>query len=310
MHADTLEAIRRSAAIPSMPLVATRCFEMTQDPNCNYDRLVELLSTDPGIAAEILRLSNSALFGVPRKVTALKQAVTLLGIKRLRDLVLTRYLVQRLDQSRKGLIDINYFWRRSLTRAVVASRLAEAAQPRHREEAFIGGLLAHVGVVVLAQAVPTAYKPIAEQYKPLGGRDWIAGEYNLLGVTHGEVSAMVLEDWSLPNEVTDAVRHQQTPADQLAADAPGRFVAPILGAADAIAALLCEAGNPQHAAEICIAAADRVHLSPAVLAQMLPLIEQDVEALAAMLRVDVIPNKVFSLIASQIVAQMSAPASA
>lgn len=309
MHAETLEAIRRSAAIPSMPLVATRCFEMTQDPNCNYDRLVELLSTDPGIAAEILRMSNSALFGVARKVTSLKQSISLLGIKRLRDLVLTRYLVQRLEQNPTQLIDISYFWRRSLTRAVVAARLADAVLPRRRDEAFIGGLLAHLGVVVLSRALPSAYAPIAAAYKPLGGDAWKQGEYNLLGITHGEVSALVLEEWSLPASLVDAVRHHQafTPPP---ADAPGRELVAVLDAADAIAAVLCEAGNPVMAAEACMAAADLVGLGAPVIVATLPLVEQDVEALAGMLRVDVIPNKIFGLIAQQITLNLAAPSGA
>ena len=66
MQSETLETIKRSASIPSMPLVATRCYEMTQDSNCDYNKLVDLLSTDPGIAASVLRLANSPLFGVTR----------------------------------------------------------------------------------------------------------------------------------------------------------------------------------------------------------------------------------------------------
>lgn len=112
MHGDTLEAIKQSAAIPSMPMIATRCYEMTSDPNCNYDRLIELLSTDAGMAADVLRLSNSALFGVTRQVTSLKQAVTLLGLRRIRDLVLSRYLVQKLRDARDELVNIHHFWRR------------------------------------------------------------------------------------------------------------------------------------------------------------------------------------------------------
>src|SRR2546423_22112 len=104
MHTQTLEAIKRSSTIPSMPLVATRCMEITQDPNCSYNDLVELLNTDPGIASDILRLANSPLFGVSRKVSVLKQAVTLLGVKRIRNLVLARYLVQSLEHAQTELI--------------------------------------------------------------------------------------------------------------------------------------------------------------------------------------------------------------
>lgn len=307
MQNETLEAIRQSAAIPSMPLVATRCFEMTQDPNCSYEKLVGLLSTDPGIAAEILRLSNAPLFGVMRKIVSLKQAVTLLGLKRTRDLVLMRYIVQRIDQSRTEPIDITYFWRRSLSTAVVASRLAEPLASRQREEAFIAGLLADTGVIVLAKALPSKYTPVASHYKPHGNDDWLELETRLLGVGHGEVSAMVLERWALPQILIDAVRHHHDPVESMPADAPWRMIAAIINAAGTIARALAEAQNPARAADTCVEAIERVGLAPSVLVDILPQVEADVSALAETLRVDVIPNKLFKLVADQIVANLGQP---
>jgi len=308
MHRDTIEAITRSAAIPSMPLVATRCFEMTQDPLCSFDKLVELLSTDPGIAAEILRLANSAMFGVARQVESLKQAIALLGLSRVRDLVLMRYMVQSLNRAKTDPIDITYYWRRSLTTAVVSSRLASATTSRKREEIFIGGLLADVGVVILTQALPSKYEPIASQYRPLGGDMWMNSESAVMEVTHGEVSAMVLESWSLPALLVDAVRHHHGPYDALPADSPARDVARMIGAAGAIAACLCEAQDPARAATRCIDAMSPVGLDPAVLSEMLPNVQNDVESLAETLKLDVIPSRTYRLIAEQIARKLLAPA--
>lgn len=293
MHAETLEAIRRSAAIPSMPLVATRCFEITQDPHCDYDALVGLLSTDAGIAAEILRLSNSPLFGVARKVTSLKQAVGLLGLRRLRDLVLTRYLVQRLDDSKDDALDLAYFWRRSLTTAVIAARLSDVIAPAERDQAFMAGLLADVGVVVLLRALPSRYRPIAEHYRPLGGEGWIAEEQRLLGVGHAEVSAVVLEEWRLPESLVNAVRLHHAPASS-------DVLAPIVGAASTVARVLCEAQDAATAADECAAACESVGLGLDALARCLPEIEGDVKSLAEMLRIEIVANRIFHLIAEQI----------
>lgn len=305
MNCDTLEAIRRSAAIPSMPVVATRCFEMTQDPNCHYDKLVDLLATDPGIAAEVLRLSNSPLFGVMRRITSLKQAIGLLGLKRLRDLVLTRYLIQRLDENRSDLLDISYFWRRSLTTAVVAGRLAESILPAQRDECFMAGLLADVGVPVLARALPSVYAPIASAYKPQGGDDWRSAEHVALKVSHAVVSALVLEEWRLPESLVSAVCLHHTPTTDFPADAAGREQAPVVSAAGEIARILCDAGQPPTAAQQCVAAMESAQLDCGLLTPVLPLVESDVESLASMLRVDVIPNRIFKLIAEQIAANLT-----
>lgn len=307
LQSETLDAVRRSAAIPSMPLVATRCFEITQNPECSYDQLVELLGTDPGIAAEILRLSNSALFGVARQVTSLKQAIALLGLKRLRDLVLMRYLVQRVDEARSELLDLAYFWRRSLTTAVVAARLADTLLPRRRDEAFVSGLLADIGVVVLARALPLKYGPIAKRYRPNGGDSWMTDERMALGVTHGEVSAVVLEEWSLPSAMVDAVRYSDRPALAIPADAPGRALAPIITCAAALARSLCDAREAPQAAHECLAALEPVALGPRVLAEMLPKVGHDVENLASMLRINVIAGETLAQVAEQLAAQLAQP---
>ena len=166
MNASVLEAIKQSAAVPSVPQVVTRFLELIQDPNFEYGSLVKVLSTDAGTVSEILRLTNSALFGVSRKVTSLHQALTLLGPKRTRSLVLGRYLVQSVGRNPIPGLDSGYFWRRSLATAVLASRLASTVAPRHREEIFISGLLADIGIPVLTQALPQKYSPIVTRYAP------------------------------------------------------------------------------------------------------------------------------------------------
>lgn len=307
MHRDTIEAITRSAAIPSMPLVATRCFELTQDPLCSYEKLVELLGTDPGIAAEILRLANSAMFGVVRQVNSLKHAVALLGLGRVRDLVLTRYMVQSLSRAKTDPIDITYYWRRSLTTAVIASRLAAAQNSRRREEIFIGGLLADVGVIVLTQALPSKYGPAAQCYKPLGGDGWMQQEQSILNIEHGEVSAMVLEAWSLPELLVEGVRAHHGPYDSLDAANGSLEVARLIGAAGNIAPVLCEAADPAKAAAVCVEAMGRVNLDPGVLIQLLPSVQSDVESLADTLKLDVVPARAYKLIAEQIGKKLLTP---
>jgi HD-like signal output (HDOD) protein len=136
MNPKVAEAIRQSAAVPSIPQVVMRFLEVIQDPNFNYDDVVKVLSVDAGMVSEVLRLSNSALFGVSRKVTTLKQALTLLGPRRTRSLVIGRYLTEAVGNTGEGLIDRSYFWRRSLASAVIAARIADEVCPRQRDEVF------------------------------------------------------------------------------------------------------------------------------------------------------------------------------
>lgn len=300
MHSETLETIRRSATLPSIPIIATRCYEMTQDPNCDYNKLVDLLTTDPGIAASVLRLANSPLFGVTRQVSSLKQAIALLGVKRIRELVLVRYLVQKTEDMGGGKIDLNYYWRLSLTTAILTAKFADALAPRHRDEAFMGGLLADVGVIVLARAMPKQYGPIADRYQPHENEDWIQGEYNLLGVTHGEVSAMVLEQWNLPKTLVEAVRFHHASMKDIPANCEGAVLARIINGSSTIAKVLSQTSSADSAVQTCRDAMDRVDLDLAVLVRALDGIDVEITRMAELLGVDVLNSKVFNLICQQL----------
>ena len=297
MSIPLLDALKRSAAVPSMPQVATRFLEIMQKPDFDYKELISVLSTDPGTASEILRLTNSSLFGVVRQITSLDQAMAMLGVRRLRSIVLGRYAVETMNACKSRVIDTSYYWRRSVATAVLASRFAEIDTPRQRDEAFIAGLLADVGVMVLDAAMPDRYRPLAEQYRPLGKDQITVAEKTLLGVTHAEVSAAVLEHWQLPELVCDAVCHH--------ADEPTINKAPtlatVVGAADAIGKYLSE--NPkdmERVVEVCRREAARVGLGAQGLVELVGDIEKQIEELASMLRVDIIPSKVYDLIARAI----------
>jgi HD-like signal output (HDOD) protein len=306
MNARVLETIKKSAAVPSMPQVVLRFLEIMQDPNFDYAELVKVMSTDPGTVSEILRLANSALFGVRNKVVSTKQALTLLGPKRTRSLLLGRYLVDSLSKKKVAGLDMGYFWRRSLASSVVASHFAEEVLPRQKDEAFIGALLADIGVPILAEAMPQKYAKIVARYAPLSTRITAEQELEAVEVTHSQVSAMVLAHWTLPDAVTAAVNLHQS---NHPGEGPVGTVARILHAADRIGVLLCEIPNAETIVEVCHEATSFVGVDTSLLLQLLPTIEADIEELADALRIDVIPSHVYSLIAKTVQEQL-APAAA
>ncbi len=303
MKASILETIKKSAAVPSMPQVVLRFLEILQDPNFDYSDLVKVLSTDPGTVSEILRLANSALFGVRNKVVSPKQALTLLGPKRTRSLLLGRYLVDTLSKKRVAGLDMSYFWRRSLASSVVASHFASSVLPRQKDEAFIGALLADIGVPILAEAFPPKYAKIVARYAPHSDPITPEEELDAVEVTHGQVSAMVLSHWTLPDSVASAVNLHQSSSPGVEGVAT---VARILNASDRIAMLLCEVPKAEAVADVCVQATALVGVDLSMFAQLLPTIEADIEELADALRIDVIPSHVYSLIAKAVQEKLTA----
>ncbi len=303
MNPSVSEAIKKSAAVPSMPQVVMRFLEVIQDPNFDYDKVVKVLSVDAGTVSEVLRLANSALFGVSRKVTSLKQALTLLGPRRTRSLVLGRYLVEAVGDAGGGLVDRSYFWRRSLAAAVIGARIADEICPRLRDEIFLCALLADIGITVLAQALPDAYAPIAEQYAPHGESFTCDDEEAAVAAHHAEVSAVVLGEWSLPEHMCTAVAHSHDNGVQVSDDATQ--MARVINAADRIAKLLCEIPDVHASAAVCAEATAFVGVELTVLVNILGAVEADVEELAAILKIDVIPSAVYQKIATAIREQVA-----
>jgi len=301
VNAKVLEAIKQSAAVPSVPKVVTRFLEIMQNPDFSYDDLVRILSADPGTVSEILRLVNSALFGVRHKIVALRQALTLLGPMRTRSLLLGRYLVDSMSKRKVPGLDMTYFWRRSLTASVVASRLAEKARPKYRDEIFIGALLADVGIAILAEAVPESYGVFAKRYVPRGKPFGPEEELRAVDLTHGDVSAMVLSHWSLPDLVATAVNLHQS---ECPGDSEPAQLAKILYAADSIGRVLCEVPDSEEAADTCIKAVTIAGVSLETLVAQLPRMESDIEELAQVLKIDVIPSKVYAQIAGAVQAKL------
>ena len=304
MKANVLETIKKSAAVPSMPQVVVRFLEIMQEPDFSYPELARVLSADPGTVSEVLRLANSALFGVRNKVVSLQQALTLLGPKRTRSILLGRYLVDALSAKSVAGLDMAYFWRRSLAASVVASRFAEALAPRRRDEVSISGLLADIGIPILAEAFPEEYTPIVSQFCPYGQSIDLEAEQEAVELGHGEVSAMVLAHWSLPDEVARAVNLHQSPSP---GDADVAQTARFLNSADRIAKVLCEIPESDDVATVCAEATAFVGSDISVLLRLLPTIERDIEDLAEALRIDVISSNVYVLIAKTIEERLAEP---
>ncbi len=195
--------------------------------------------------------------------------------------------------------------RRDFAAAVLSARLAAALCPRFRDEVFLSALLADIGVTILAQSIPEQYGSFADQYAPHGTPYTEAQEQEALGTSHAEVSAAVLSEWALPDAMCEAVRLSHV--EQVEAAISTVQVAKILNAADRIAKLLCEIPDVKRSADTCIGAMAFLGVDLSVLVRILDEVEADVEELAAVLRIDVIPSSVYAKIAEAIRDRLSVP---
>lgn len=207
-HLERIAA--RASALYSRPSVAMQIIRLAEAPQVDPQALKECVVQDPALVCKILRVANSSLFGLHRPVADLNQAIRLLGIKPFKFLVLGFCLPDALLAEAAGR-EMQWYWTNTLTRAVVARRIAEQlwrwVPPHHAgssEEAFIAGLLTDVGILVLLRELGQPYARF------LAGVinekcDLAALEQQTLGFDHAQLTAAVLRRWQFPQQLVDAI---------------------------------------------------------------------------------------------------------
>lgn len=213
-----LERIRSTDSLPSLPTVAVDVLRLTRKEDVAIDELAAVIQNDPGLTAKILKVVNSPLFGIPREISSLKQAINMLGLRTVKVMALSFSLVETVSRAKCDGFDFSAYWRRSLTTGVAARLIARVAAPRLAEEAFVAGLLSDVGIVAAWRVAPGPYIKVHQEWRESGG-SLAHVEAEKLGCSHAAMSAELLQAWGLPTTVCSAVRsHHGEGLDQAKAD--------------------------------------------------------------------------------------------
>ncbi len=197
-------------SFPSMPGAAVKLLVLMDDPDVNVSEIEAILGQDPGLTANILRLANSAYFGMPSKVGSIKQAVLLLGLKRLVQIVVASCVSAIMDKPVIGYdLPPGELWHHSIGVSVAAEGLIKELKVDAGEEIFTAALLHDVGKLVVGEFID---KHIQEMEAALSqGVSFEKAENMILGTNHAEVGAQILTQWSFPPSIVSAVRWHHNP---------------------------------------------------------------------------------------------------
>jgi putative nucleotidyltransferase with HDIG domain len=208
-----MEANKIASAIksfPGMPGTAVKLLGLIDDPAMRVSQIEEILRHDPGLTANVLRLANSAYFGIPSKVGSIRQAVILLGLKRLIQMVIAACVSAIMDKSVPGYdLPPGELWRHSIATSVAAEGLVKVLKVEAAEEIFTAALLHDVGKLVLGDFVKDEFKQIDTAVSQ--GISFEMAEKIVLGTTHADVGARILTKWLLPPEIVNAVQFHHAP---------------------------------------------------------------------------------------------------
>ena len=196
-----------SRQLPHIPKVVQELIETFRDENANADEISRKVSMDQALTAKVLRLANSAHYGLSRQVSSPQDAVVLLGLSTLRTMVLASGVTSAM-KAPSGF-DQKAFWRDSFAVASLAKWLAKYLPDGDKETAFTCGMLHSIGYMLIHIVMPEQAAHIADSVR-LGGKQHSA-ESALLGFTSADVGAELAKRWKFPDEIQQAVADQDNP---------------------------------------------------------------------------------------------------
>lgn len=212
--ATIFEKIKDCKSLPILSPLASRILKMCQDEETQASTLATVISQDPGMAAQILFMANSAYYGGARhKVTSVLQGVNLLGFTTIANLALSfcfYRLIKDVQDTSTSAIDHVQYWRRSIFASIAARAIGKHLAHEDTELMFLSALLQDIGILalneVLSDELVELHGHVIESHGELYGL-----ELEHLGVDHAQIGAWLAQQWELPEEFQMAILYSHTP---------------------------------------------------------------------------------------------------
>ena len=209
--------------MPSLSTTVSKVLEICSRPDTVPNDLNRVISLDPVLAGQGLKLINSAYYSLMNKVTSLTRAIIMLGLNTVKNLALSTAIIRSVSQAKKSrALPIRAFWAHSIAVGVMAKLLAagRGLSLAEREEYFVAGLLHDLGKIPIGDEYTEVLARVETAQEPL-----VTVEQQVLGLDHEEVGAMIATKWKLNAVLTDAICHHHAP--ELAAAAHRDLVATV-----------------------------------------------------------------------------------
>ncbi|MGB5745584.1 MAG: HDOD domain-containing protein [Desulfobacterales bacterium] len=204
------EIMMKVSSFPSMPRAGIKLRALLAKEEVSTDEIEGVLRHDPGLATNVLRLANSAFFGLPQKVGSLKHAVTLLGLKRFSQIAVSASMSKTMNKAVEGYgLSPGELWLHSIAVSNTAEAIAKYKKFDETNDVFTPALLHDMGKLVLGEFVEDELqkiKSITANGVPLD-----LAENMVLGTDHAEIGALILAKWSIPVDIVNAVRWHHNP---------------------------------------------------------------------------------------------------
>lgn len=194
--------------LPTPPIVFHQIQKVINDPNVSAEQIASILSEDPAMSAKVLRLTNSAFYGLSREVESVKHAVVIIGLEAIKNLVLSASV---LDMFKGKNIDTDFqekFWRHSLATAFAGRIVAKKFRNKimaDPDASFSAGLLHDIGKIIISCFLENEFAQFKEMRETDNSRADHEIEKDLFEFNHADIGGFLTENWKIPDKLTEAI---------------------------------------------------------------------------------------------------------
>lgn len=213
---EVRDFLKKVEKLPTLPGIAMQIIQMANDPRRSADDLSKIILSDVALSAKVLKMVNSAYYGIRNKVGSVKQAIVILGFNTIKSLALSTAIMDKFATT--GTIEgfsRGEFWKHSLgvaiTNRILARRLVR--QKDMEENYFMAGLLHDIGKIILDQYFHEDFLRVLGHMRGTG-LSFYRAEIEVNGLTHTEIGGMLATQWQLPDELISAIRFHHSPENR------------------------------------------------------------------------------------------------
>lgn len=216
-RAQVAEVLRKVTTIATLPQVTSQIIKTVEDPKSTAQQLHRIVSHDPALVTRILKVVNSAFYGLPGQVASIERAIVILGLNGIKNIAVAASLGQLFRGASicEG-VSARDLWTHCIAVAVAARDLSRNMKLNIADEAFLAGLIHDIGILVSLQVYPEKLSEVCRVAQSSGG-DFIQLERQIVGLDHQQLGMGLAEQWKFPRACQLVAGYHHTPltlADQ------------------------------------------------------------------------------------------------
>jgi len=272
-----LKLVNKTLELPTLPEVLIKLNQIIAEPESTADDVAKVISTDPAVSTNILRIVNSAYYGLQVRVSSINLAVSIMGFSMTKKVALKAAVFSmfaRRKENKCKHFDPAGFWKHSIFTGVAAKVLGAESQrfrDHHGEDLYICGLLHDIGKIILLENEEQRYSQVLEQAAQ-SGRPELDVETEVLGYNHADVGSVLAIKWFLPEDLTIAIRYHHAPGK----DPFQKSLSSLIHLADRLAWNSTYPSTvDMKTPELDIEVYDRICLDPQAVEALLPQVHED-----------------------------------